>query len=79
MVSATPIAGSYAAIGSTPARPQGSQNGRFTIEFRGGREPVVQMARTGALLVAAVYCFGALIVSWINAASSVRLALYQRS
>jgi hypothetical protein len=26
------------AIGSTPARPQGLQNGRFTIEFRGGPE-----------------------------------------
>ena len=39
---------------------------------------VVQMARTGALLVAAVYCFGALIVPWITAASSVRLALVHR-
>jgi hypothetical protein len=42
------------------------------------QKAVVQMARTGALLVAAVYCFGALIVPWITAASSVRLALVDR-
>jgi hypothetical protein len=43
------------------------------------QKAVVQMARTGALFVAAVYCFGALIVPWITAASSVRLALDRTS
>jgi hypothetical protein len=43
-----------------------------------GQKAVVQMARLAQLLVAAVYCLGVLIVTWITAASSVRLALVDR-